>query len=126
MEDNKQLIAEILAGERSLLEYLEDDAEWVIPGINTYRGKEEVINRLVPLFFERIISKGEKTVTNIVAEGEYVVAESYATGRETVDGKAYNNTYCVVYRLVNGRIRRITEYCDTALVREVFGDAIGK
>jgi ketosteroid isomerase-like protein len=57
----------------------------------------------------------------IVAEGDIVVVE--ARGRNTtLDGKAYNNSYCYVLRLEGGRLKEWTEYADSALVNAVLGD----
>jgi len=36
-------------------------------------------------------------------------------------GRPYNNTYCQVFSVRDGKIRTVTEYMDTALVDEVFG-----
>jgi len=33
----------------------------------------------------------------------------------------YNNTYCNVYRIADGKIRQLTEYLDTELVTTAFG-----
>jgi hypothetical protein len=33
----------------------------------------------------------------------------------------YNNTYCMVYKVIEGRIQEITEYLDTELVTAAFG-----
>lgn len=41
---------------------------------------------------------------------------------ETLDGRPYNNTYCQVIQVRDGRIAAVTEYMDTALVSRVFGD----
>jgi ketosteroid isomerase-like protein len=47
-----------------------------------------------------------------------VVVES--RGRVTTKtGKPYNNTYCWVCRLTDGRLRSLTEYMDTQLLSEV-------
>jgi uncharacterized protein len=66
-------------------------------------------------------SLGKFEIDNIVAEGNYVVVQGRATGRLTKSGKPYNNTYCLVYEIVAGKIRRLTEYCDTELVTSAFG-----
>jgi ketosteroid isomerase-like protein len=39
----------------------------------------------------------------------------------TTSGKPYNNTYCIVLRLADGKIVQVDEYCDTELVTEAFG-----
>ena len=66
-------------------------------------------------------SMGTSTNDNVIAEGDYVVVQSRAQGRKTKSGKDYNNTYCMVYRIVDGRVKEVTEYCDTELVTAAFG-----
>jgi ketosteroid isomerase-like protein len=39
----------------------------------------------------------------------------------TKDGQPYNNDYCLIYRLRDGRIVEIREYCDSALTEAVLG-----
>jgi ketosteroid isomerase-like protein len=54
-------------------------------------------------------------------EDDYVVVE--ARGNNTTKaGKPYNNHYCFVARLGDGKLREITEYMDTELVTSVLGD----
>ena len=40
----------------------------------------------------------------------------------TREGKAYNNEYCFVFYLLDGKIKEVKEYADTALVEAVLGD----
>jgi ketosteroid isomerase-like protein len=58
------------------------------------------------------------TIEHLVAEGEYVVEESRGTSR-TKDGRDYNNAYCRVWRIVDGKITACKEYLNTALARAV-------
>ena len=124
MNKNKALIEEILNGKKELLEHISDDTEWIIPGINRYRGKTEIVDRFLVPLAKQMKSMGNKVITNIIAENDCVVVESFAKNRLTIEGKPYNNTYCVVYQFENNKISRITEYCDTALIKETFGEAI--
>ncbi len=39
----------------------------------------------------------------------------------TKTGVRYDNDYCMVWRVENGRIKEIKEYCDSALVERVLG-----
>ena len=50
------------------------------------------------------------------AEGDQVVVEFEGEGR-TKDGRDYNNRYCSVFRIANGRITHIRENLDTHLAR---------
>ncbi|MEJ2330473.1 MAG: hypothetical protein P8Z33_11535 [Gammaproteobacteria bacterium] len=54
------------------------------------------------------------------ARGDMDACFSLGTA-ETVDGTPYNNTYCQVIQIRNGRIANVKEYMDTALIDAVFG-----
>ena len=60
----------------------------------------------------------------IIAEGDHVVVEvrgSVTTRSE----KPYNNAYCFVFRVVDGKVREIREYMDTELATAALGDLAG-
>ncbi len=54
----------------------------------------------------------------IIADGEVVVVRARATAT-TVRGDSYPQAYCYVFRVADGRIAEVLEYCDTALVERV-------
>ena len=60
------------------------------------------------------------TIDDIIAEGDRVVVRGRGEFR-TKAGKDYNNSYCFVLRLEEGRLVELREYLDTALVERVFG-----
>jgi ketosteroid isomerase-like protein len=60
-----------------------------------------------PRMPRRIIGEGDDVV--VLAKGEVT----------TKSGAAYNNDYCFVFRMEDGRIAAVTEYMDTALVDSV-------
>jgi ketosteroid isomerase-like protein len=122
---NKQLLrhvyAEISKGNvQPLLDSLADDVEWTIIGSTalsgTSRGKQEVVDKLLKPIRARladgpIVFQPER----FIAEGEYVVMQ--AQGRATaLSGKPYNNTYCIVCRIVDGKVKEMTDYVDTELI----------
>jgi uncharacterized protein len=122
---NKQLLrhvyAEISKGNvQPLLDSLADDVEWTIIGSTalsgTSRGKQEVIDKLLKPIRARladapIVFQPER----FIAEGEYVVMQ--AKGRATaLSGKPYNNTYCIVCRIVDGKVKEMVDYIDTELI----------
>ena len=39
----------------------------------------------------------------------------------TKAGLRYDNQYCLVFRIENGKIKQIKEYCDSTLVERVLG-----
>ena len=58
-----------------------------------------------------------------IADEDYVVVE--ARGRNTTkDGVPYNNIYCYVFHLANGKLQEMTEYLDTELVTAALGDPV--
>jgi len=127
---NKQLLqhayAEISKGNvQPLLDSLADDVEWTIIGSTalsgTSRGKQEVIDKLLKPIRARladgpIMFQPER----FIAEGEYVVMQ--AKGRATaLSGKPYNNTYCIVCRIVDGKVKELVDYIDTELITTALG-----
>ncbi len=69
---------------------------------------------LRPLFAQ-FAEQYTSALHRIVAEGEFVVIE--CRGRVTTKtGKPYNNTYCWVCRVVDGKLKELTEYMETELV----------
>ena len=101
------------------------DAVWMIPGSTrwsgTYNGKASIARNLLGPLTAELKSLGEFEIDNVIAEGDYVVVQGRVTGRVTQTGQQYNNTYCLVYEIVAGKIRRHTEYCDTELITKAFG-----
>jgi ketosteroid isomerase-like protein len=62
-----------------------------------------------------------KHSATLIAEDDYVVVE--CRGEVTTkSGKPYNNTYCYVCRISDGKLKELTEYMDTQLVVETFAD----
>jgi ketosteroid isomerase-like protein len=120
IEENVDLVKRLLASGLDVMEFLADDAVWVIPGFGTYRGKEEIFSKLLAPTEALMESMGSSVITNLVCQGDQVVVESYAQDRMTKSGKPYNNTYCQVIRIEDGLVMHITEYADTALAKKVF------
>jgi len=56
----------------------------------------------------------------LLPEGDFVVVEAKGDN-VTKTGVRYDNEYCMIWRLQNGRIREIKEYCDSALVERALG-----
>jgi ketosteroid isomerase-like protein len=127
---NKQLLQDIYAqisrgNLQPLLDSMADDIEWTIIGSTalsgTSHGKQEVIDKLLKPLRARladgpIMFQPER----FIAEGEYVVMQ--ARGRATArSGKPYNNTYCIVCRIVDGKLKEMIDYVDTELITTALG-----
>lgn len=101
-----------------------DDIVWTNTGSHslsgTYRGKQQLMEALLGPLFGRLKNGIFTNVVDMVAEADQVVVRH--TGKaETQDGQAYNNSYCWVIRIRDGQFVEVTEYCDTALIEQVFG-----
>jgi ketosteroid isomerase-like protein len=125
--ENKEIVRKMgeAKGLDAMLATMSDDVRWTIIGTTKYsgtmKGKQEIIDKLLHPIFEELESMGTTTTDNVIAEGDYVVVQSHAAGRKTNTGNPYNNTYCIVFRIADGKISEITEYCDTELITAAFG-----
>ena len=57
---------------------------------------------------------------HFIAEGDFVVVEAKGDN-VTKAGVRYDNHYCMIWRIENGRIEEIREYLDSALFERVLG-----
>ena len=124
IEENKSIVRKINNDEVDLVEYLAEDAVWTIPGLKSFHGKQEIVQELFMPYINLMESTGRTVIKNIMAEDDQVVVETIAEDRMTKSGNPYNNTYCIIFRFDNEKIVQITEYCDTALTREVFPELV--
>ncbi|MEW6737616.1 MAG: nuclear transport factor 2 family protein [Acidobacteriota bacterium] len=102
-----------------------EDFSWTIIGTTkwskTYRGKQAVLNDLMRPLFSLFSNQYTNTADRFIAEDDYVVVQCRGQVM-TKSGKPYNNTYCYICRMVDGKIVELTEYLDTALVASALGD----
>ena len=111
---------------RPLYDLMHDDFAWIIEGRSRfsrrYEGKEAVRRDLLTPLFEAFATPYRFTIDEIIAEGDRVVVLGRGEVR-TKAGQDYNNSYCFVLRLADGKLVELREYLDTALVERVFGSA---
>jgi uncharacterized protein len=125
--ENKEVIRKMreAKGLDAILATMSDDVRWTLIGTTKYsgtmNGKQEIVEKLFKPLFAQLETPGSNVIDNIIAEGDYVVVQQHGTGRRTKLGKDYNNTYCIVYKVADGKIKEITEYCDTELITSAFG-----
>lgn len=104
---------------------LADDIQWTNIGSTrfsgTYTGKQALIEQLLGPLFGQLKAGISSSIENMIAEDDYVVALTQGTA-ETKDGKPYNNSYCQVIRIRDGKITEVKEYFDTELTSSVFGN----
>lgn len=131
--ENTRLMQRIFAGlaegdGRPLTESLADDFRWTIIGTTkwsgTYEGKQTVLNELLRPLAAQFADTYTNTPQRFIAAGDYVVVE--CRGRvTTTEGKPYHNTYCWVCHIKDGKLRELTEYCDTDLIARTLGEPGG-
>ena len=124
--ENKKLMEEVYAalakgsGE-PFVDALADDVRWTIIGTTdwsgTWEGKRAVRERLLDPLFAQFGTQYRNRAIRVIAEGDCVVIECRGDVT-TKDGRPYNNSYCNVFRLEAGKVRELTEYCDTELIAE--------
>jgi uncharacterized protein len=127
--ENKQVVEGIFAalsrgdGE-AYLAGLADDVEFKIEGTTkfsgTFRGKQQVVERLLTPLLAELDGGLAIAVDRIYADGDTVIVQAH--GKSTTKrGKSYDNRYCQVFRVAGGKVKSMVEYLDTALVDAAFG-----
>jgi len=127
--ENKRLMQEIFAelakgNSDALVNALADDVAWHVTGTTKfsriYRGKASLLNDLVLPLFSQFEDQYKNFGDRFIADGEYVAVECRGEAT-TKAGLPYNNKYCFIFRIENGKIKEVTEYMDTHLVVTTFG-----
>lgn len=103
-ETNKAILekgnAAIVAGNNEgFLAFCADDIEWTLVGDKTIRGKEALREYMATAYTE----PPEFTVTNLIAEGDFLTALGEITMKDEY-GKAINYSYSDVWRFCDGKM----------------------
>src|SRR5271165_3721068 len=122
--ENKQRMIEIFeelatGNTAPFRDAMDEDFIWIVmgstPWSGTYRGRSTVLDELMAPLFAQFVDRYTNSAECFIAEGDRVVVQ--CSGRATTrTGVRYDNSYCYVCRLADGRLREITEYLDTELV----------
>jgi ketosteroid isomerase-like protein len=127
-EANKELVRKAYSDMNTLLESFADDATYTFFGkhifARTFVGKQDIVNNLFLRMGQLLSEPIKLDIHNMIADGDYVVLEATGTAK-TKDGEPYNNTYCIVLELRDGKIVRGREYLDTEIVSMLFGHLEG-
>ena len=99
-----------------------DNVSWLIPGnipgvSGVKRGKDEIVKFMSSI--GATLPEGmHAEITRAYADGDAVILE--VTNKAKVsNGKSYENEYCFVFEIENGKIRRIREYTDTQKAKDI-------
>ena len=131
---NKKLMQDIFAAaaspdpavrDRSLVAAsLDDDAKWIVTGqyswSRTFTGKDAILNDLHGYVRTRLRDRTRTVAERFIADGDIVVVEAKGDN-VTPEGVRYDNDYCLVFRLEDGKIKEIREYCDSVLTEKALG-----
>jgi ketosteroid isomerase-like protein len=131
---NKQLMQEIFAAaanpdpavrDRALfVASLADDAQWVVTGqyswSRTFTGKQSILNDLHGHVRSLLVERARTVAHRFIADGDHVVVEAKGNNL-TKSGVRYDNDYCLVFRMQDGKIREVREYCDSVLTEKALG-----
>ncbi|MBR0827428.1 nuclear transport factor 2 family protein [Bradyrhizobium manausense] len=103
---------------------LADDARWVVTGqyswSRTFAGKEAILNDLHGHVRSRLVDRTRTVAHRFIADGDIVVVEAKGDN-VTKEGARYDNDYCLVFRIEDGKIKEIREYCDSILTEKALG-----
>jgi uncharacterized protein len=127
--ENKRLISNMFielskGNAEAFLGSIADDVRYTIIGTTkysgTFNGKQELINKLLAPLTAQLEGSIAVTPDNLIADGDYVAMQARGKA-QSKNGRSYDNTYCHVFRIANGKVQEVTEYLDTELVTSAFG-----
>lgn len=127
-ENNRKIVQKFYEASNSgdmdtCMNLIADDIRWTNIGSTklsgTFQGKAELQEKLLGPLFGKLKQGISTTVHRLIAEDDLVVAQTSGTA-ETHDGQPYDNTYCWIIRIRDGKFAEVTEYMDTELVARVF------
>jgi uncharacterized protein len=103
---------------------LHDDLVMQVMGSSSWaqivRGKTKVLDVFFGHVNSRLSARNPTQPLRFLADEDWVVVE--AKGHMTaVDGRSYQNDYCLHYRIADGKIVEMKEYMDTALCEDRLG-----
>jgi ketosteroid isomerase-like protein len=125
---NKKLMETIFVGaatgDRALyVDSLADDVTMTVTGqyswSRTFHGKESVLRDLYG-YVASLLKQRRTVPIRLIADDEWVAVEARGD-MVTNAGERYDNHYCLIYRIENGKIREIREYQDSTLCERVLG-----
>lgn len=99
---------------------LAPDAFTLAKGFGKFAGvrRYETIVGTIDAFKTLVPTGLQPDIKSVIAEGNRVVVE-FEGNAKTCEGKPYNNQYCMVFTLADGKIKQVNEYFCTLLAEEV-------
>lgn len=125
---NKLIIQDIFealaeGNDGPFIDAMADDFQWTWMGSGeldkSFTGKKTFLDELWKGVKTTLVPPFKVNAHNIIADDHRVVIEAIGENK-TPDGKIYNNKYCWVCEMKDGKIHELREYMDTALVTRTF------
>jgi uncharacterized protein len=131
-EHNKQIVLRFInamgcSDGTTVAECLAPDAYTLAKGFGKFAGVRhfDTIVGTVDAFRKLLPTGLRPDIKSVTAEDDRVVVE-FEGNATTCDGKPYNNQYCMVFTLADGRIKQVNEYFCTILAEEVLWPLVEK
>jgi ketosteroid isomerase-like protein len=86
----------------------------------TFSGKESILGDLHAHVRSLLVERARTVAHRFIADGDHVVVEAKGDNL-TKAGLRYDNDYCLVFYLENGKIKEVREYCDSVLTETALG-----
>ncbi|CAN5222604.1 nuclear transport factor 2 family protein [soil metagenome] len=136
-QTSKQIVLDTFAAFRTrdpaaIATCFTEDAQWIYPhgnatavaiGVDDGVMDRAGIVRFITEDFGRLFTDVSMDISGLYADGDRVIMEERFRAR-LPNGRDYDNAYCFVFELQDGKVRRMREYMDTlGGYRQVFGEA---
>lgn len=127
--DNKAILTEIFAetakgNGKPFVEAIADDTVWTIIGSSSwsrsYSGRADILTNLLSPLSAKLDGANVIVASRIIVSGNIAAVEAKGANR-TKAGEAYENSYCWIIRMADGKMAEITEYADTILMDSALG-----
>ena len=125
---NKQLIRSVFEAwangdSKAFFNVLAPNVEWTVIGTGPvsqcYKSRQAFLEGAVNPLSEKLAGPIAPTVENIIAERDTVVVQ-WSGQAKSKAGLAYNNSYCWVMGMRDGKVLNGVAYIDTALVADLW------
>lgn len=131
-EQNKQVVRKFITAMgisdgATAATCLAEDAFTLAKGFGKFAGvrRYDTIVGTIDAFQQLLPTGLRPEFKSFTAEGDRVVVE-FEGNATTSDGKPYNNQYCMVFTLANGKIKQVNEYFCTILADEMLWPLVEK
>jgi ketosteroid isomerase-like protein len=131
--ENKRLVQAAFDGLASadgsaFVDLFADEATWTVTGSHKlshrFEGKAAIERELMVPLFALFATPYRNTAERIIADEEGNVVVLAKGEVRTKSGHDYNNDYCFVFRMDQGKIVELREYMDSVLAERTLGELV--